>query len=243
MTCVSILMPVYNEVRYVAQVVAAVLEARLPDGVTRELVIVDDASTDGTPAILEALAREEPERIKYVRQETNHGKGAAVRRAIELAGGEVCVIQDADLEYDPADLAGVLAPILSGEADVVYGTRFPRQRRSPISTSIHALGNRALTWLSNRFTGLDLTDMETCYKAARTSLLKSIPLRSNRFGIEPELTAKFARRGCRLREAPISYRPRARSEGKKITWVDAIRAVLVILRYAVLDDSRRKNTR
>ena len=231
----SVLIPVYNEKYTLAQVVEAVLAAPLPQAVTREVIVVNDASTDGTDAVLREIIAQHPAVIA-VQQPQNHGKGAALRVGIERATGDVIVFQDADLEYTPDDLGRLLMPILSGEADVVYGSRFLSGERRRVLYFWHSLGNRVLTLISNMLTDLNLTDMETCYKMARADLLKSIPLRSNRFGVEPELTAKFAKRGCRIYEMPISYRGRTYREGKKITWRDGIKALGVMLWFKMVDD-------
>lgn len=234
--CLSILMPVYNEYPYVRECIRRVLEAPLPDGVARELIVVDDASTDGTREILATLAEEHTGVLRVILHKSNGGKGAAIRTAIEAMQGDLAIFQDADLEYDPRDYARVLTPILDGDADVVYGSRFafPDQRR--VVCFRHAIGNRLLTLASNWFTDLYLTDMETCYKAFRTSILKSIPLRSNDFALEPEITAKVAKRSCTVYEVPIAYRGRSYEEGKKIGWRDGFRAFYAILKYAIIDD-------
>lgn len=232
----SILIPVYNERYFVEQLIGQVLDAPLPEGIERELVVVDDFSTDGTRAILERLAAQNPETISLHVHGANRGKGASIRTAIQHATGDICVVQDADLEYDPKDYRKLLRPILEGDADVVYGSRFLPSDYSRVLFFWHYLGNRFLTTLSNIFTDLNLTDMETCYKAAKSSLLKSIPIRSDRFGMEPELTAKFAKRGCRIYEVPISYRGRSYDEGKKITWRDGLKALFVILYFWLVDD-------
>ena len=230
----SILMPVFNEKYTVEDVVDSVLSVSLPDGVERELVIVDDQSTDGTWDILEALRERHPQ-LRLCRHPRNTGKGAAVRTAVQMAAGDVIVIQDADLEYDPVDYSRLLEPILRGDADVVYGSRFLTRGYKRVLYFWHSLGNRFLTTISNMCTDLDLTDMETCYKMARAEILKSIPIRCNRFGIEPELTAKFAKRGCRIYEVPVSYRGRTYEQGKKITWRDGFSALRCILKYRFMD--------
>jgi glycosyltransferase involved in cell wall biosynthesis len=231
----SILIPVYNERYHVADLLERVLAVKFQDGVQTELVVVDDCSTDGTEDVLRRWAEKEP-RIRLIRHERNQGKGAAIRTAIGQARGDIMVIQDADLEYDPAELPRLLRLILAGQADVVYGSRFLFSDHKRVLFFWHHLGNSILTFLSNVFTNLDLTDMETCYKMTRASILKSIPIRSNRFGIEPELTAKFAKRKCRIYEVPISYEGRTYHEGKKITWKDGCKAIAVILRYWFVDD-------
>ena len=236
----SVLMPVYNERKTLAEIVSRVLNQRV-DGIdSLELVIVDDASTDGSTEIIEQLARTHLQ-IRPIFQEKNQGKGAAVRKAIDAASGDIAIIQDADLEYDPNDFRVVLTPILQGDADVVYGSRFIIKKEGRDLYSKHALGNRFLTFLSNRFTNFNLTDMETCYKAFRLQFLKTIPLRSNRFGIEPEITAKIAKRKLRFHEVPISYHARTYAEGKKIKWKDGIVAIYVILKYWLIDDSVKKD--
>ena len=236
----SVLMPVYNERKTLAEIVSRVLNQRI-DGIdSLELVIVDDASTDGSTEIIEQLARTHLQ-IKPILQKKNQGKGAAIRKAIDAASGDIAIIQDADLEYDPNDFRVVLTPILQGEADVVYGSRFIIKKEGRDLYSKHALGNRFLTFLSNRFTNLNLTDMETCYKAFCLQSLKTIPLRSNRFGIEPEITAKIAKRKLRVHEVPISYHARTYAEGKKIKWKDGIVAIYVILKYWLVDDSVKKD--
>ena len=232
----TVLMPVYNERNTLAEIVSRVLEQRINGIDSLEFVIVDDASTDGSAEIIEQLA-DTHSQIKPIFQKKNRGKGAAIRAAIEFASGDIAVIQDADLEYDPSDYRVVLTPILQGDADVVYGSRFIKKKVGRDLYSKHVLGNRFLTFLSNRFTNLNLTDMETCYKAFRLQILKTVPLRSNRFGIEPEITAKIARRKLRLHEVPISYHARTYAEGKKIKWKDGIAAIYVILKYWLIDDS------
>ena len=231
----SVLMPVYNERQTLAEIVSRVLEQRINGIDSLELVIVDDASTDGSAEIIEQLAGTYSQ-IQPIFQKTNRGKGAAIREAIEVASGDIAIIQDADLEYDPNDFQIMLAPILQANADVVYGSRFMIKGDNQDLYSKHALGNRFLTFLSNSFTSLNLTDMETCYKAFRLQALKTIPLRSNRFGIEPEITAKIAKRKLRLHEVPISYHARTYAEGKKIKWKDGIVAIYIILKYWLVDD-------
>ena len=232
----TVLMPVYNERETLAEIVARVLKQRISGIDSFELVIVDDASTDGSTEIIEQLADTYPQ-VKPIFQKKNRGKGAAIREAIQVASGDIAIIQDADLEYDPNDFQRLLTPILQDDADVVYGSRFTVKGNSQNLYSKHALGNRFLTFLSNRFTNLNLTDMETCYKAFRLQSLKTIPLRSNRFGIEPEITAKIAKRKLRVHEVPISYHARTYAEGKKIKWKDGIVAIYIILKYWLIDDS------
>lgn len=232
----SVLIPVFNERDTIERLVEEVLKAPLPEGLEKELVIVDDGSTDGTTTVLKELALRECKQIQIHFHKKNRGKGAAIRKAIQLARGDIIVFQDADLEYDPIDYQRLIAPILSGDADVVYGSRFmPREYRR-VLFFWHSVGNWILTTLSNMTNDLNLSDMETCYKMARSDILKSIPIRCNRFGIEPELTAKFAKLRCRIYEVPISYRGRTYEEGKKVTWWDGVKALGVILYFWIVDD-------
>ena len=231
----SVLIPVYNERTVVERSLAGVLAAPIPEGMERELVVVDDRSTDGTLAILERLAREHPE-IRLIRHERNSGKGAAVRTAIEHASGEFSLIQDADLEYDPSEYPRLLKPLLEGHADAVFGSRYLAGEQNRVLPFWHSLMNKTLTRFSNMFCNLNLTDMETCYKVFRTDLLKSIPIRSDRFGFEPEITMKSAKRKLRIYEVPISYHGRTYEEGKKIGWKDGIQALSVIFKYWIIDD-------
>ena len=220
----SVTMPVFNEETFVEESIRRVLATAW----RKELIVVDDASTDGTLPILERLAAEHDE-VRLLRHEVNRGKGAALRTAFAAARGDVLVIQDADLEYDPREYDPLLGPILDGRADVVFGSRFlggPHR----VHNFHHYLANNALTFLSNTLTGLNLTDMETCYKAFRRDVLDGLTLKEDRFGFEPEFTARVAARGCRVYEVPISYSGRDYEEGKKITWRDGVRAVLVIIR-------------
>jgi glycosyltransferase involved in cell wall biosynthesis len=230
----SILMPAYNERAVVERCIALVLAAPLPENMDRELVIVDDRSTDGTFDILEALARTSPE-IRLFRHERNRGKGAAVRTAISKATGDFAIIQDADLEYDPAEYPHLLRPLLDGRADAVFGSRYLAGDHR-VLPFWHSMINRGLTLISNMFCNLNLTDMETCYKVFRTDLLKSIPIRSDRFGFEPEITMKSAKRKFRIYEVPISYHGRTYEEGKKIGWKDGVKALAVILKFWLIDD-------
>jgi glycosyltransferase involved in cell wall biosynthesis len=232
----SVLIPVYNERYLVGELIRRVLAAPLPENMSREIIVVDDGSTDGTRSILEQIANENPETIRYFPQPKNQGKGAAIRKAIGEATGDFSIFQDADLEYDPNDYQVILKPLLSGHADVVYGSRFLSGERRRVLYFWHSIGNTVLTTLSNMLTDLNLTDMETCYKAFRTSVLKTIPIRCRGFGLEPEITAKIAKRGLKVYEVPISYDGRTYLEGKKITWKDGIRALLVMLKYWLIDD-------
>src|SRR4051812_15355388 len=231
----SILMPVYNERTVVERCISLVLVAPLPETMDRELVIVDDCSTDGTWDILQRLARTYPQ-IQLYRHERNSGKGAAVRTAIEKATGDFALIQDADLEYDPSEYPRLLKPLLEGHADAVFGSRYLRGEQTRVLPFWHSMINKFLTVVSNMFCNLNVTDMETCYKVFRTDLLKSIPVRSDRFGFEPEITMKVAKRKLRIYEVPISYHGRTYEEGKKIGWKDGIKVFGVILHYWLIDD-------
>jgi glycosyltransferase involved in cell wall biosynthesis len=231
----SILIPVYNERTVVERSLAGVLAAPLPENMERELVIVDDCSTDGTRAILESLAATEP-RIRLFKHEVNQGKGAAVRTAIQNATGDFCLVQDADLEYDPQEYPRLLKPLLEGHADAVFGSRYLAGEQSRLLPFWHSMINKYLTLISNMFSNLNVTDMETCYKVFRTDLLKSIPIRSNRFGFEPEITMKVSKRKLRVYEVPISYHGRTYEEGKKIGWKDGVKALGVILHFWLVDD-------
>ena len=231
----SILIPVYNERTVVERSLAQVLAAPLLENMDRELIVVDDCSTDGTAAILERMASEEPS-IHLIRKTRNEGKGAAVRTAIEKASGDFCLVQDADLEYDPSEYTRLLRPLLDGHADAVFGSRYLVSEQTRVLPFWHSMINKCLTLLSNMFCNLNLTDMETCYKVFRTDLLKSIPIRSNRFGFEPEITMKAAKRKLRIYEVPISYHGRTYEEGKKIGWRDGMQALGVILHFWLIDD-------
>jgi glycosyltransferase involved in cell wall biosynthesis len=226
----SIIVPVYNEEEFVAEAILRALDAPLPEGLESEIVAVDDGSTDCSPEILEELAKAHPGRIRVFHHKVNSGKGSAIRTALQHAAGEFGIIQDADLEYDPAEYPKVLGPLMSNTADVVYGSRFLISGERRVIYYWHALANHFLTTACNMAADLNLTDMETCYKAFRLSLLRSIPIRSNRFGIEPEITIKFAKRQASIYEVPISYYGRTYEEGKKIGGKDAIVALWVIAR-------------
>ena len=231
----SILIPVYNERTVVERSLRQVLDAPLPEQMERELVIVDDCSRDGTWDILQRLAANEP-RIRLFRHEVNQGKGAAVRTAIGHAQGDFSLIQDADLEYDPQEYPILLKPLLTGHADAVFGSRYLAGEQRRVLPYWHTKINAFLTLTSNIFSNIDVTDMETCYKVFRTDLLKSFPIRSNRFGFEPEITMKCAKRRLRIYEVPISYHGRTYEEGKKIGWWDGVKALAVILKFWLIDD-------
>jgi len=221
----SIVIPCYNEKRHMVSLVQKVLESPVDN---KEIIVVDDCSTDGTREILDAEIKPLVHRIIY--HEKNAGKGAALRTGIQAATGEVVIIQDADLEYDPMEYPRIVQPLFEDKADVVYGSRFLEKSDSH-KLSINRVANRVLTFLSNIFTGLRLTDMETCYKAFKREVIQSIQIEENRFGFEPEVTAKIAKRKLRIVEVPISYRPRTVEEGKKIGFKDGVRALYCIVRY------------
>ncbi|MDD5223536.1 MAG: glycosyltransferase family 2 protein [bacterium] len=223
----SIIIPVYNERKSLELILARVQAVNLD----QEIIIVDDGSTDGTREFLKKLPEAQagsPVRIFF--QDRNQGKGAALKRGIAEAAGEVIIIQDADLEYNPGDYPKLLEPIAAGRAEVVYGSRFLNNSRRVFIFQFY-WANRFLTFLSNRCSGLALTDMETCYKLFKSGLIKSIPLEQNRFGFEPEITAKLAQKKVGITEVPISYQGRSRREGKKIKWQDGFNAVWCILKY------------
>lgn len=228
----SIVIPVYNEAKTIAGILDVV--KGVPIGWEKEIILVNDCSTDGTKEILDQLGRDDPS-LRILHHETNQGKGAALRTGFGAATGDYVLIQDADLEYDPNEYPRLLAPIESGRADVVFGSRFLGGGAHRVVFYWHYMGNRFLTWLSNMTTNLNLTDMEVCYKIFERKLLQGIPLRENRFGFEAEITAKVARRKCRVYEVPISYYGRDYSEGKKIGWKDGFSALRCIVRYAWKD--------
>ncbi|MGO4883600.1 MAG: glycosyltransferase [Bryobacteraceae bacterium] len=232
----SILIPLYNEEEFVGTLLERVLAAPLPEGVGREIIVVDDRSTDDSARIVEEIAAAHPGAIRLIRQPQNRGKGAAIRTAVEHATGDFAIVQDADLEYDPREYGRILAPLLEGKADAVYGSRFVIAGERRVLYFWHSVANHVLTTMCNIVADLNLTDMETCYKAFRTSLIKSIPIRSDRFGFEPEITIKLAKRRVRIYETPVAYHGRTYDEGKKIGLKDAFEAVFVILRYAFTKD-------
>ena len=230
----SVVIPVYNERHTLREIIRRVLAA--PIEIDRELILVDDCSRDGTTELYPLLAGEFPgAAIRVFKHAVNQGKGAALRTGYAQVKGDIVLVQDADLEYSPDDYPKLLKPIRDGRADVVYGSRFIGGDEHRVLYFWHSVGNRFLTLLSNMFTDLNLTDMETCYKVFRAEVLRGITIRSNRFGIEPEITAKVARGRWRIYEVGISYSGRSYEEGKKITWKDGLKAVLAIIRFALSD--------
>jgi glycosyltransferase involved in cell wall biosynthesis len=239
----SVIMPAYNEAATIRTIIQYVAQTPY----AKEIIVVDDHSDDGTPDIVHAIQTQlatQPDQfglapdapactLKLLSQQENQGKGAAIRTALGAVTGDIVLIQDADLEYNPAEYPTLLAPILDGKADVVYGSRFLGSPRR-VLFFWHTVGNKLLTLVSNICTNLNLTDMETCYKVFRTEVIRDIPLRSNRFGFEPEITAKIARRGLRIYEVPISYAGRTYAEGNKINWQDGVAALWAIIRYNLL---------
>ncbi|MFO0586346.1 MAG: glycosyltransferase family 2 protein [Polyangiaceae bacterium] len=238
MPTLSVVIPVYNEINFFERVLVRVENAKLPDGVDRQIVCVDDCSTDGTRELLQRLAAERPH-LRVLFHEVNQGKGAAIRTGLTSATGDILLIQDADLEYDPAEYPRLLTPILDGRADVVFGSRFIGETHR-VLYYWHSLGNQFLTMLSNMFSDLNLTDMECCYKVFRREVIEQIALKENRFGIEPELTAKVARLGVRIYEVPVSYSGRTYAEGKKINWKDGFSALRCIVQYNLLARGDRR---
>jgi len=223
---ISVVIPVFNERATIEQIVNVV---RTADVGEIEIIVVDDASTDGTQQVLKEKIASVANQIIY--QPRNMGKGAALRCGFAAATGDVVLVQDADLEYNPADYPTLLEPILSGKADAVFGSRFMGGHPHRVLYFWHMVGNRFLTLLSNMFTNLNLTDVETCYKAFRAEIIKNLDLRENRFGFEPEVTAKLAKAKCRIYEVGISYNGRTYSEGKKVNWKDGFRGIYAIIRY------------
>jgi glycosyltransferase involved in cell wall biosynthesis len=222
----SIVIPVYNEAPILKQVLERVFAVKFP--LVTEFIIIDDHSTDKSWDIIEAVAKEKP--LKIFRQPQNSGKGAALRQGFSLVTGDIVAVHDADFEYDPEDLVSLLEPIVADKADVVFGSRF-RSNSPQVHRTFHYLGNHLLTLLSNVMSGLYLTDMETCYKIFPAEVIKALPLTSNRFGFEPEVTAFLAKLNIRVHEYPISYQPRTYVQGKKINWKDGIAAFWFICKY------------
>ena len=225
----SVVIPCYNEVFTIEKIIDAVLRAPFHD---KEIIIVDDCSTDGTREILKEKIEAKVSRIIY--QSSNQGKGAALRHGIQAATGDVVIIQDADLEYDPAEYPKILQPIIDNRADVVFGSRFMGAEAHRVVYFWHRVGNGLITLISNMLTNINLTDVETCYKAFRREIIQSINIEENRFGFEPEITAKIAKTKCRIYEVGISYYGRTYEEGKKINWKDGIRALYCIIKYNLL---------
>jgi len=231
----SIIVPAFNEAAFISQILSKVVAVSLLADYKKEILVVDDASTDGTVEIVEKFMADNLDSdIKLIRQNPNQGKGAAIHRGIREASGEFIIIQDADLEYDPREYNLLLQPAIEGMADVVYGSRFVGHQPHRILFFWHSIGNKMLTFTSNMFTNLNLTDMETCYKLFRAEIVKKLNLKEKRFGFEPEVTAKIGRvPGIRIYEVGISYYGRTYNEGKKINWRDGFRAIYCILKYNI----------
>lgn len=223
----SVIIPVYNESGTIKGIVEQVREEKTE----KEIIIVDDGSTDGTREILEDEIREEVEKLLF--HDENEGKGSAIQTALQHMKGEIVVIQDADLEYNPKDYSKLLRPIEEGKADVVYGSRFLNEKNNQFFGNSQYLANRFLTFLSNIFTGFDISDMETCYKVFRKDVIEQIELQENSFGIEPEITAKISKLDCEVTEVPVKYEARKQSEGKEIDWKDGIWAIWCIMKYSI----------
>jgi len=221
----SVIVPCFNEIKTLEEVIKKIKNSPID---SMEIIVVDDFSTDGSKEILKKISDED---VIAIFHEKNKGKGAALSSGINIARGEIIIIQDADLEYDPNEFPQVIGPIIDGKADVVYGSRFQGGQPHRVVYYWHRLGNGFLTFLSNIFTDLNLTDMETCYKAFRSSLIKNIKIEEKRFGFEPEITAKVSKLDCRIYEVGISYYGRTYKEGKKIGWKDGVRAIYCILKY------------
>jgi glycosyltransferase involved in cell wall biosynthesis len=225
----SVVIPCFNEAATILDLLERVRSAPVA---SKQIIVVDDGSIDGTRALLQGLQADD---LTVLLHERNRGKGAALATGFAAARGEICIVQDADLEYDPAEYPLVIGPILQGKADVVFGSRFQGAAPHRVVYFWHRVGNGVLTLLSNMLTDLNLTDMETCYKAFRTEIIQAIRIREQRFGFEPEITAKLARRRCRIYEVGISYYGRTYDEGKKIGWKDGVRAIWCILKYRFVD--------
>jgi len=232
----SIIIPVYNEEKFIAELYSRVLQVELHTGISKEVIIIDDGSDDGTKNIIKGF---DDENTIIIDKERNSGKGACIRLGLEKASGDIILIQDADLEYDPNEYPKLLDPIISGKAEVVYGSRFKGGEAHRILYYWHSLGNKFLTFFSNILTDLNLSDMECCYKVFRREIIQQINLVENRFGFEPEVTAKLAKLSkkdkCRIYEVGVSYSGRTYKEGKKINWKDGLAAIKCILKYNLLD--------
>ena len=228
----SIIIPVFNEMKTIEVVLQKVLNVKLPLSIEKEIIVVNDGSTDDTASSIQKFIEKNKENIQLISHDKNKGKGASIRTAIEQVTGDFVIIQDGDLEYDPDEYNILLKPVLDGHADVVYGSRFLGGNAHRILFFWHSIGNKFLTFLSNMFTNLNLTDMETCYKLVKTSLFKEIQLVENRFGFEPEITAKISKLpDIRIYEVGISYYGRQFKEGKKINWKDGIKAIFCVIKY------------
>ena len=225
---ISVVIPVYNEEDTIREIVSRVLKTTCD---LKEVILVDDCSRDASAEIIENELMPSDSRLRLVKHEKNQGKGAALRTGFGDVTGDIVIIQDADLEYDPAEYPFLVAPILEGKADVVYGSRFVGSRPHRVVYFWHMVGNKVLTLMSNMMTNINLTDMETCYKVFRREVIQEVQIEENRFGFEPEITAKIARQRCRIYEVGISYSGRTYSEGKKITWRDGVWAIYCILKY------------
>ena len=235
MSTLSIVIPAYNEERTIHLILDKVRQVTMPSGWQKEIIIVDDCSKDNTEGAIKKYMGEHPDfPMRYIAHEVNKGKGAALHTGIAFASGEYTIIQDADLEYDPEEYNILLIPVMKGFADVVYGSRFMGGNPHRILFFWHSIGNKFLTRISNIFTNLNLTDMETCYKLFRSDIIKSLPLQEKRFGFEPEVTARISRvKDVRIYEVGISYYGRTYAEGKKIGWRDGVRAIYCILKYNI----------
>jgi len=234
MKTLSIITPVYNEEEFILQTLEKVLRTELTGSISKEIIIVNDGSTDRTEAIIQPYLQTNSSSIIYLKHEKNQGKGASIQTALNKANGDYIIIQDADMEYDPKDYNTLLKPLLDGVADVVYGSRFVGDKPHRVLFFWHYVGNRFISVLSNAFSNLNLTDIETGYKMFSADVLKKLKLKEKRFGFEPEVTAKIAKvKGIRIYEVGISYYGRTYKEGKKIKWTDGIKAIYCILRYNI----------
>ena len=229
---ISIIVPAFNEESTISIIADKLLNLYLVNNIKKEIIIINDCSTDNTDNLIQNIIKSNPTaEIKYIKHEKNSGKGAAIHSGIKNATGDYLIIQDADLEYDPSEINKLLKPVLEGYADVVYGSRFIGGSPHRILFFWHTIGNKFLTFLSNFFTNLNLTDMETCYKFMKTEFAQKLDIQEKRFGLEPEITAKLAKMRARVYEVPISYQGRTYAEGKKITWKDGFRAIYCIVKY------------